>query len=119
VWYFTPFYAILRAVPSIAGSAFPGVAAMGLSIVFLFLLPWLDRSPVKSIRYRGPYFRFALVLFIISFIALGYLGTQGVTDLYTLLSQVFSVIYFAFFIFMPFYTKADKDKPVPERVTFK
>jgi len=119
VWYFTPFYAILRAVPSIAGSAFPGVAAMGLSIVLLFLLPWLDRSPVKSIRYRGPYFRFALVLFIISFIALGYLGTQGVTELYTLLSQVFSVIYFAFFIFMPFYTKADKDKPVPERVTFK
>lgn len=119
VWYFTPFYAILRAVPSIAGSAFPGVVAMGLSIVFLFLLPWLDRSPVKSIRYRGIYFRTAIVLFVISFLGLGFLGTQPVTPLYTLLAQVFSVIYFAFFILMPIYTSLDKDKPVPERVTSK
>ncbi len=119
VWYFTPFYAILRAVPSIAGSSFPGVVAMGLSIVFLFLLPWLDRSPVKSIRYRGNYFRIALVLFVISFVGLGFLGTQPVTDLYTILARVFSIIYFAFFVLMPIYTKLDKDKPVPERVTFK
>lgn len=119
VWYFTPFYAILRAVPSINNSAFPGVVAMGLSIVFLFLLPWLDRSPVKSIRYRGPYFKIALTLFIISFLVLGFLGTQAATALYTLLAQIFSVIYFAFFIFMPIYTKLDKDKPVPERVTSK
>ncbi|MBE0439696.1 MAG: cytochrome bc complex cytochrome b subunit [Gammaproteobacteria bacterium] len=119
VWYFTPFYAILRAVPSIAGSAFPGVVAMGLSIVFLFLLPWLDRSPVKSIRYRGVYFKTALALFVISFIGLGFLGTQPVTPLYTLLARIFSVIYFAFFILMPIYTKLDTDKPVPERVTFK
>ena len=84
VWYFTPFYAILRAVPSIAGSSFPGVVAMGLSIVFLFLLPWLDRSPVKSIRYRGIYFRTAIVLFVISFVVLGFLGTQPVTPLYTI-----------------------------------
>ena len=119
VWYFTPFYAILRAVPSIAGSAFPGVVAMVLSIVFLFLLPWLDRSPVKSIRYRGIYFRTAIVLFVISFLGLGFLGTQPVTPLYTLLARVFSIIYFAFFVLMPIYTKLDKDKPVPERVTFK
>lgn len=119
LWYFTPFYAILRAVPSIAGSAFPGVLAMGLSIVFLFLLPWLDRSPVKSIRYRGPLFKSALVIFIISFLALGYLGTQPATGLYTLLAQIFSIIYFAFFILMPFYTSIDIDKPVPERVTMK
>ncbi|BDZ73471.1 MULTISPECIES: cytochrome b [Methylophaga] len=119
VWYFTPFYAILRAVPSINASAFPGVVAMGLSIVFLFLLPWLDRSPVKSIRYRGPYFKIALTLFIISFFVLGFLGTQPATELYTLIAQISSVVYFAFFIFMPFYTKFDKDKPVPERVTFK
>tara|TARA_R110001606_G_scaffold399310_1_gene584817 strand:+ start:146068 stop:147297 length:1230 start_codon:yes stop_codon:yes gene_type:complete len=119
VWYFTPFYAILRAVPSIGGSAFPGVVAMGLSIVFLFLLPWLDRSPVKSIRYRGIYFRTAIVLFVISFIGLGFLGTQPVTPLYTLLARIFSVIYFAFFVLMPIYTSLDKDKPVPERVTFK
>lgn len=119
VWYFTPFYAILRAVPSIAGSAFPGVVAMGLSIVFLFLLPWLDRSPVKSIRYRGIYFRTAIVLFVISFLGLGFLGTQPVTPVYTLLARIFSVIYFAFFVLMPIYTSLDKDKPVPERVTSK
>ncbi len=92
---------------------------MGLSIVFLFLLPWLDRSPVRSLRYRGPYFKIALALFIISFLILGFLGTQPATALYTLLAQIFSVVYFAFFIFMPIYTKLDKDKPVPERVTFK
>jgi ubiquinol-cytochrome c reductase cytochrome b subunit len=119
LWYFTPFYAILRAVPSIAGSSFPGVAAMGLAIVMLFLLPWLDRSPVRSIRYRGPYFRIALVVFVISFIALGYLGTQPATSIYTLMSQIFTILYFAFFILMPIYTKYDKDKPVPERVTDK
>ena len=119
VWYFTPFYAILRAVRSIAGSVFPGVVAMGLSIVLLFLLPWLDRSPVKSIRYRGIYFRSAVWLFTISFLGLGFLGTQPITELYTFLSQLFSIIYFAFFILMPFYTKIDNDKPVPERVTFK
>ncbi len=119
LWYFAPFYAILRAVPSIMGSAFPGVAAMGLSIVLLFLLPWLDRSPVKSIRYRGPYFKIALTLFTISFIGLAFLGTQGVSPLYTFLSRLFSVIYFAFFILMPFYTSIDKDKSVPERVTTK
>jgi len=119
VWYFTPFYAILRAVPSIAGSAFPGVIAMGLSIVFLFLLPWLDRSKVKSIRYRGIFFRIAIVFFVISFLGLGFLGTQPVTPLYTLLARILSVIYFAFFILMPIYTSLDKDKPVPERVTMK
>ncbi len=113
LWYFTPFYAILRAVPD----KLMGVLAMGGAIVFLFLLPWLDRSPVRSIRYRGPYFKIALVLFIISFLALGYLGTQPATAIYTMAARVFSVIYFAFFIFMPIYTKLDKDKPVPERVT--
>ncbi len=119
VWYFTPFYAILRAVPSFAGSVFPGVVAMGLSILLLFLLPWLDRSSVRSIRYRGIYFRSSLWLFTISFLILGFLGTQPVTELYTLLARICSIIYFAFFILMPFYTKIDNDKDVPERVTFK
>jgi ubiquinol-cytochrome c reductase cytochrome b subunit len=123
VWYFTPYYSILRAVPSLQGSAFPGVVAMGLSIVFLFLLPWLDRSPVKSIRYRGPYFKIALLIFVISFLFLGYLGVQPSTGhtfglANTLLAQVFTVLYFLFFLLMPIYTKLDKDKPVPERVTF-
>ena len=115
LWYFTPFYAILRAVPD----KLMGVMAMGGAQAILFLLPWLDRSPVKSIRYRGPYFRWALTLFIISFLALGYLGTQPATTLYTNMARVFSVIYFAFFILMPWYTSIDKDKPVPERVTTK
>ncbi|MFW5451837.1 MAG: cytochrome bc complex cytochrome b subunit [Methylophagaceae bacterium] len=115
LWYFTPFYAILRAVPD----KLMGVMAMGGAQALLFFLPWLDRSPVKSIRYRGPYFRWALTLFIISFLALGYLGTQPATTLYTNLARVFSIIYFAFFILMPWYTSIDKDKPVPERVTMK
>ncbi|HBX60293.1 MAG TPA: cytochrome b, partial [Methylophaga sp.] len=71
----------------------------------------------RSIRYRGPYFRIALVVFVISFLALGYLGTQPATFLYTLMAQIFTVLYFAFFLLMPIYTKFDKDKPVPERVT--
>ncbi len=115
LWYFTPFYAILRAVPD----KLMGVMAMGGAQAILFLLPWLDRSPVKSIRYRGPYFRWALTLFIISFLALGYLGTQPATTLYTNMARIFSVIYFAFFILMPWYTSIDKDKAVPERVTMK
>jgi ubiquinol-cytochrome c reductase cytochrome b subunit len=124
LWYFTPFYAILRAVPSIAGSAFPGVMAMGLAQIMLFLLPWLDRSPVKSTRYRGPLWKGALTLFTISFFVLGYLGTQSSAGMTlsvnnTVLAQVFTAIYFAFFILMPIYTSIDKDKAVPDRVTTK
>ena len=115
LWYFTPFYAILRAVPD----KLFGVMAMGGAIVVLFLIPWLDRSPVRSIRYRGPLFRIALTIFTISFLALGYLGTQPATGLYTSLAQVFSVLYFSFFILMPIYTSLDKDEPVPQRVTDK
>ena len=117
VWYFTPFYAILRAVPSVAGSAFPGVAAMLLSIVILFFLPWLDRSPVKSIRYKGPIFKTAITVFVISFIVLGFLGTQPTTPFYKVLSQICTILYFLFFLLMPIYSKMDKTKPVPERVT--
>jgi len=113
VWYFTPFYAILRAVPSQLG----GVVAMGLSTAFFMFLPWLDRSPVKSIRYRGIKYRIALTAFTISFLVLGWLGLQVATPTYTLLSRIFAVIYFSFFIFMPFYTATDNDKPVPDRVT--
>ena len=117
VWYFTPYYAILRAVPSIAGSAFPGVVAMGLAVVLFIFLPWLDRSPVKSIRYRGTSYKIWLTLFVISFLALGYLGMQVSTPLLTWLARGFSVIYFGFFLLMPWYTQKDNDKPVPERVT--
>lgn len=117
VWYFTPFYAILRAVPSMMGSAFPGVVAMFASILIMFFLPWLDRSPVKSIRYKGPITKILIMLFVIDFIMLGYLGTQPTTELYKLLAQIGTGYYFAFFLLMPIYSKLDKTKPVPERVT--
>ncbi|TVO77067.1 cytochrome b [Sedimenticola selenatireducens] len=117
VWYFTPYYAILRAVPSIAGSAFPGVVAMGAAIVIMFFLPWLDRSAVKSIRYKGNIVKGAIALFVVVFILLGWLGTQPATPGLTLLAQICSVLYFAFFLLMPIYSKMDKTKPVPERVT--
>jgi len=117
VWYFTPFYAILRAVPSIAGSAFPGVMAMGAAVVILFFLPWLDRSPVKSIRYRGLCFKVLLFLFVADFIMLGYLGMKPTTDLYKLLAQIGTVYYFVFFAALAIIPKFEKTKPVPERVT--
>ena len=112
LWYFTPFYAILRAVPD----KFLGVVGMGAAVVIMFFLPWLDRSPVKSIRYRGTLYKSILTIFIISFIGLGYLGTQAPTAAFTIMARIFSVIYFGFFIFMPWYTKIDKTKPVPERI---
>ncbi|MFP4609480.1 MAG: cytochrome b [Thiohalophilus sp.] len=119
VWYFTPFYAMLRAIPPMFGSQFPGVVVMGAAIVVLFFLPWLDRSPVKSVRYRGPLFKTALAILVISFVVLGYLGVQPSTPVKTLLAQIFTALYFAFFLLMPWYTKIDKTKPVPERVTDK
>ncbi len=113
LWYLTPFYSILRAIPD----KLLGVLAMTLAIVVLFLIPWLDKSSVKSIRYRGPLYKTALALFTISFIGLGYLGTQNPTGLYTLLARIFSTLYFLFFLLMPFYTKWDRSKPVPERLS--
>jgi ubiquinol-cytochrome c reductase cytochrome b subunit len=114
VWYFTPFYAILRAVPDKLG----GVLMMGGAIIMLFLLPWLDRSPVRSIRYRGWMYKLPLALFTVSFVALGYLGMQPATELYTNLARVATFFYFAFFLLLPWLSVADKTKPVPERVTY-
>jgi ubiquinol-cytochrome c reductase cytochrome b subunit len=119
VWYFTPFYAILRAVPPMFGSQFPGVIAMGVGAIAIVFLPWLDRGKVKSIRYRGPIYKAFLASFVISFIGLGWLGLLPATPTYTLIAQVLSVVYFAFFILMPWYTKIDKCKHEPDRVTFK
>lgn len=119
VWYFTPYYAILRAVPPVFGSQFPGVLAMGVAVLIFFFLPWLDRSPVKSIRYRGPKYKIALTLFVISFIGLGILGIQPATELNTWIARILTVIYFAFFLLMPWYTKYDSHKQEPERVTYK
>lgn len=117
VWYFTPFYAILRAVPSFAGTQVWGVLAMGAATMIIAFLPWLDRSPVKSIRYRGNLYKSILALFVVVFLGLGYLGTQPPTPVGTILSQIFTIIYFGFFLAMPWYTKMDKTKPVPARVT--
>jgi len=113
VWYMTPYYAILRAIPD----KLLGVIAMGLSIGVFFVLPWLDRSPVKSIRYKGWMFKTAITIFVISFFGLGYLGTQEPTDTKTLLAQVFTFFYFAFFFLMPIYSKLDKCKKPPKRLT--
>ncbi len=133
VWYFTPFYAMLRAVPSMFGSQFPGVAVMGAATLILFALPWLDRGKVRSVRYRGPIYKRFLTAFVISFLILGYLGVVPTTvwgqlpktlpliggaDVATIVARVLTVVYFSFFILMPWYTKVDKEKPEPERVTF-
>lgn len=112
VWYFTPFYSILRAIPSKVG----GVIAMGASIVLLFVLPWLDRSPVRSIRYRSPIFKTALGVFVVSFFALGILGTKPVTPTATFLARFFSIVYFAFLLLLPLISKHETTKPVPERL---
>ncbi len=117
VWYFTPYYAMLRAVPPMFGSQFPGVVVMFAAILIMFALPWLDRSPVKSVRYRGPLFKIALGVFAVSFVVLAYLGLQPASPISTLMAQIFTALYFAFFLLMPIYTKMDKTKPVPERVS--
>ena len=162
LWYFTPFYSILRATTSdmvtwvltpfvavlglltlvsvrnfltkaavlvisvaiLAGfftleAKLWGVVLMGMSLMLFFFLPWLDRSTVKSIRYRGWMFKLALAVFVVSFIALGYVGTKPASGAYKLIAQVGTILYFAFFLFMPWYTTYDKTKPVPERVTWK
>jgi ubiquinol-cytochrome c reductase cytochrome b subunit len=114
VWYFTPFYAILRAVPSKS----MGALLMGAAVMLFVFLPWLDRGKVKSIRYRGPLFKFFLFSFAISFVVLGWLGLQPATPLFTNMARFFSVVYFAFFLLMPWYSSIDKTKPVPTRVTY-
>ena len=113
VWYYTPFYAILRAVPDKLG----GVIAMGGAIAVLFLIPWLDRSPVRSIRYKGILSKIALTVFAISFVVLGYLGATPATPTATIMARVFTILYFLFFLLMPFYTAIEKCKQPPERVT--
>jgi ubiquinol-cytochrome c reductase cytochrome b subunit len=162
VWYFTPYYSILRAVTEdfmwplalgvvayaalilltargclikiVAVLVAPvivllmkgpfafeakvwGVALMGVATLIFFLLPWLDHSPVKSIRYKGPLTKWALGVFVVTFLVLGYLGTLTVTEGRTLLAQIFTFLYFAFFLLMPWYSRLDRTRPEPERVT--
>ncbi|MCL2918410.1 MULTISPECIES: cytochrome b [Shewanella] len=113
VWYFTPFYAILRAVPHKLG----GVIMMGLSIAVLFILPWLDRCNVKSIRYRSFIHKLNIAQFSVSFIVLGYLGAVPATPALTIAAQVFTITYFGFFVALWVYSKNEKTKPVPARLT--
>ncbi len=129
VWYFTPYYSILRAIPPMFGSQFPGVVAMGLAVMILFFMPWLDRGAVRSIRYRGLIYKGWLSVFVISFLILGYLGVKptsvwgqfgswlGGADRAVIVARLCTLIYFLFFFLMPWYTKIDRTKPEPERVT--
>ncbi len=114
VWYFTPFYAMLRAVPD----KLLGAMTMGAAVFLPMLLPWLDKSRVKSIRYRGWLYKSALAAFTVSFLLLGWLGTQPANELYVLLARIFTALYFFFFLLMPYYTTIDKTKPVPDRVVW-
>jgi len=113
VWYFTPFYSVLRAVPDQQ----LGVIAMAGALIILFFLPWLDRSNVKSIRYKHWSFKIWLALFVVAFVVLGYLGMKGPTPMRTLVAQIATFYYFAFFLLMPWWSKWGATKPVPERVT--
>ncbi len=114
VWYFTPYYAMLRAVPD----KLAGAILMGLAILLFFFLPWLDRCKVKSIRYRGWIYKLFLGAFAVSFVVLAYLGLQPAQGTYVVLARIFTAIYFAFFLLMPIYTHFEKTKPVPDRITF-
>jgi ubiquinol-cytochrome c reductase cytochrome b subunit len=113
VWYFTPFYSVLRAVPD----KFWGFIAFAASVAIPFMLPWLDRSPVKSWRYRGNMTKISLVVFVATFLILGVLGVKSPTPARTILAQICSIIYFGFFLLMPIWTSMEKTKPVPDRVT--
>mgnify|MGYP002682416435 CR=1 FL=1 len=121
------------AVPPMFDSPFPGVMAMGAAVLAFFFMPWLDRGAVKSIRYRGPIYRAFFAAFIVSFLVLGYLGVEptnvwgefgkgvplvGGDYIATWVARILTAVYFAFFLLMPWYTAIDKEKPVPQRVTY-
>ncbi|MBP7417530.1 MAG: cytochrome bc complex cytochrome b subunit [Xanthomonadales bacterium] len=113
VWYYTPFYAMLRAIPD----KLAGVIVMGAAVMILFFVPWLDRSPVKSIRYRGWPSKVMVAGLVVSFVWLGYIGANPPTDTLTRIGQVLTAFYFFFFLAMPWWSRMGKTKPVPDRVT--
>jgi ubiquinol-cytochrome c reductase cytochrome b subunit len=128
VWYFTPYYSLLRAVtyPLLGIDAkFWGVVAMGAGVVIFAFLPWLDRSPSKSIRYRGPIFKVLLTIWVIGFFVLGFLGTKDPAYKFfgvvpgAPVAQFLTFYYFLFFLTMPVWSKLDKCQPEPDRVNFK
>jgi len=112
MWYMSPFYTMLRSIPD----KLLGVICMEAAVLLLFCLPWLDRSPVRSMRYKGMISRFMLFLCVIAFILLGYLGTVPVTAARLLLARMSIVLYFAYFLLMPFYTRLESTQSVPQRL---
>ena len=112
VWYYSPFYTMLRAIPDPLG----GLIVMAAAVAILFVVPWLDRSNVASIRYKGILSKIAIVLFVVSFVTLGYLGTVTVTEIGKIMSVICTVMYFAFFLLMPIYTSIEKTYEVPDRL---
>lgn len=112
VWYMTPFYAMLRAVPD----KLFGVITMGGAIGILLFMPWLDKSPVRSMRYKGIYSKVALIALVMSFVILGYLGTVSVTPLKQFIARVCTAIYFAYFLLMPLYSRFERTLNVPDRL---
>jgi ubiquinol-cytochrome c reductase cytochrome b subunit len=161
VWYFTPFYSMLRATTAdlinvlcgiiavsavlgvikgrfggaakvglLVGAAiavlllqvfdakFWGVVVMGGAVIILFFLPWLDHSPVKSIRYRPSWHKYVYGVFVIFFFVLGYLGVQAPSPVGNLVSQIGTLLYFGFFLLMPWWSRLGTFKPVPDRVTY-
>jgi ubiquinol-cytochrome c reductase cytochrome b subunit len=112
VWYMAPFYAILRAIPD----KLLGILCMQAAIVLLFFVPWLDKSKVRSMRYKGIFSRISLALFVLSVLLLGYLGTAPVTPAKLILARIGTVVYFAYFILMPFYSRFETSRQVPARI---
>ena len=112
VWYYAPFYTMLRAIPDPLG----GLIVMAAAVAIFFVVPWLDRSKVASIRYKGIFSKIALTMFGVSFLTLGYLGTVGVTEIRKTMSVICTIIYFAYFLLMPIYTKYEATKEVPKRL---
>ena len=112
VWYYAPFYTMLRAIPDPLG----GLIVMAAAVAIFFIVPWLDRSKVASIRYKGIYSKIALTMFGVSFLTLGYLGTVGVTEIRKTMSVICTIIYFSYFLLMPIYTKYEITKEVPKRL---
>ena len=112
VWYYAPYYTMLRAIPDPLG----GLIVMAAAVAILFVVPWLDRSNVASIRYKGILSKIAIVLFVVSFTTLGYLGTVTVTETGKIMSVICTVMYFAFFLLMPIYTSIEKTYEVPDRL---
>ena len=112
VWYYAPYYTMLRAIPDPLG----GLIVMAAAVAIIFIVPWLDRSNVASIRYKGILSKIAIIMFVVSFITLGYLGTVTVTETGKIMSIICTVMYFAFFLLMPIYTSIEKTHEVPERL---